>query len=373
MALLGDMYRGVVRGLNMRLACLACILTSHAVAQVHRTRYVPSDAEIHSILEERIDGQHQSVGIVVGVIDSAGPRIISYGALDTHDPRRLDGDTIFEIGSLTKVFTALLLTEKVQRGEVALDNPVSKYLPVPSSTTLQDLATNTSGLPRNPANLVPKDRANPFAGYTRQLLLAALPAEVRPHWEYSNLGYGLLGQALAPDYERAMVTRIAVPLGMDSTGIALGPEEKATLAAGHDEHLAHAPSSDFGALAAAAGLRSSANDLLKFLSAFLGYTKTPLAPAMAAMLAVRKPTTQPGLVNALGWQISTPDALEIVWKDGATAGFTSFLGCNPRARVGVVVLSNTSNSRGVNDIGMHILDGASPLFQLPHRAAVDIK
>ena len=78
-------------------------------------------------------------------------------------------------------------------------------------------------------------------------------------------------------------------------------------------------------------------------------------------------------MNALGWEISTPDALEIVWKDGTTSGYTSFLGCNPRARVGVVVLSNTSTSRGVNDIGMHILDGASPLFQLPHRAAAHIK
>ncbi len=357
----------------MRLAGLACVLTSLAVAQVQRARYVPSDAEILSILEERIDGQHQSVGIVVGVIDSAGQRIISYGALDAHEPRRPDGDTIFEIGSLTKVFTALLLTEKVQHGEAALDDPISKYLPVSSSMTLQDLATNTSGLPRTPANLVPKDLANPFAGYTRQMLFDSLPAEVRPHWEYSNLGYGLLGQALAPDYERAIISRITVPLAMNSTRIRLGSEEKARLAAGHDDHLAPAPSSDFGVLAAAGGLRSSANDLLKFLSAFLGYTKTPLAPAMAAMLDIRKPTTQPGLVNALGWEISTPDALEIVWKDGATTGYTTFLGCNPRAHVGVVVLSNTSTSRGVNDIGMHILDGASPLFQLPHRAAARIK
>lgn len=359
----------------MRLAGPACILTfaSLALGQVQRARYVPSNEEIQSILEERIDGERQSVGIVVGVVDSAGQRIISYGAPDAHDPRRLNGDTIFEIGSLTKVFTALLLAEKVQRGEAALDDPISKYLPVSSSATLQGLAANTSGLPRTPANLAPKDRANPFAGYTREMLLAALPAEVRPHWEYSNLGYGLLGQAIAPDYERAIVAGIAAPLGMSSTRLTPGPEEKARLAGGHDGHLATAPSSDFGALAAAGGLRSSANDLLKFLSALLGYLKTPLAPAMAAMLDVREPTTQPGLVNALGWEISTPDALEIVWKDGTTAGFTSFLGYDPRARVGVVVLSNTSTNRGVNDIGMHILDGPSPLFQLPHHAAGHIQ
>ncbi|HTS51366.1 MAG TPA: serine hydrolase domain-containing protein [Bryobacteraceae bacterium] len=349
----------------MRFVRLAVVfaIASLAAAQVHHARYVPGDAEIHSILEQRIDGKHQSVGIVVGVIDRGGRRVVSYGNLDRGDPRPLNGDTIFEIGSLTKVFTALLLTEMAQHGEVALTDPLSKYLPVRSSITLQDLATNSSGLPRTPANL-PKDRANPFAGYTRQMLLASLPAGVSPHWEYSNLGYAILGQAVAPDYERAIIARIAVPLAMSSTRITLASEEKARLAAGHDDHLAPARLSDFGALAPAAGLRSSANDLLKFLSAFLGYTKTPLAPAMAAMLDVREPTTQPGLVNALGWQISTPDALEIVWKDGATAGFTSFLGCNPRAGVGVVVLSNASTSRGVNDIGMHILDAGSPLFRV---------
>ncbi len=350
------------------LSCarLAVILTiaSLAAAQVHRTRYVPSSDEIRAILDQRIHGQHQSVGIVVGVIDRDGQRVVGYGNLDRADPRPLNGDTIFEIGSLTKVFTALLLTEMAQHGEIALTDPVSKYLPVHSSITLLELATNTSGLPRTPANLVPKDRANPFAGYTRQMLLAALPASVSPHWEYSNLGYGLLGQALAPDYERTIISRIAIPLGMNSTHIALASEERSRLAAGHDGHLAPVSPSDFGALAPAGGLRSSANDLLKFLSAFLGYTRTPLAPAMAAMLDVLRPTTQPGLVNALGWQISTPDALEIVWKDGTTSGFTSFLGCNPRAGVGVVVLSNASTSRGVNDIGMHILDAVSPLFRM---------
>jgi serine-type D-Ala-D-Ala carboxypeptidase/endopeptidase len=350
--------------MTVRAIILVIALVSVASAQVHRSRYVPSNAEIHSILEQRVDGQHQSVGIVVGVIDRDVQRVISYGNLDRGDPRPLNGDTIFEIGSLTKVFTALLLTEKAHRGDVSLDDPVSKYLPLPSSITLQELATNTSGLPRTPANLASKDRADPFAGYTRQMLFASLPVSVSPHWEYSNLGYGLLGQALAPDYDRAIISRISIPLAMNSTHIALASEEKARLAAGHDDHLSLARPSDFGALAAAGALRSSANDLLKFLSAFLGYRKTPLAPAMAAMLDVRRPTTQPGLVNALGWQISTPDALEIIWKDGDTAGFTSFLGCNPRAGVGVVVLSNASTSRGVNDIGMHILDAASPLFRM---------
>ena len=348
-------------------------LASIAGAQVHRAGYVPGNDDIRAILHERVNDEHHDVGIVVGVIDHDGQRVVSYGNLDQRDPRRVNGDSIFEIGSLTKVFTALLLTEMVDRGEAALSDPISKHLPVSGSITLEQLATNTSGLPRNPANLVSKDRDNPFAGYTRHMLLNSLPAGVHPHWEYSNLGYGLLGQALAPDYDGAIRLRIAEPLGMSSTRVALAPGDETRLAIGHDEHLARIPQSDFGALTPAAGLHSSANDLLKLLSAFLGYTRTPLAPAMAATLEIRTPTSRAGLVNALGWQISIPDGMEIAWKDGTTAGYTSFLGYNRNAGVGVVVLSNTSTNRGVNDIGMHLLDSASPFFRLPHRAAARIK
>jgi D-alanyl-D-alanine-carboxypeptidase/D-alanyl-D-alanine-endopeptidase len=127
---------------------------------------VPPDSEIRKILVDRIDTRHQSVGIVVGVVDPQGRRIIAYGKLDAGDDRILDGNTLFEIGSVTKVFTSLLLADMVQRGEVELDDPVSKYLPsevkVPNdgkrAITLVDLATHTSGLPRMPNNFAPKTR-----------------------------------------------------------------------------------------------------------------------------------------------------------------------------------------------------------------------
>ncbi len=330
--------------------------TSIASAQVHRAGYIPSQEEIHSILEQRVEGERKSTGIVVGVVDATGQRVVSY-------PDALNGDTLFEVGSLTKVFTALLLSDLVQHGEAALNDPISKYLPpgvkVDPSITLEDLATHTSGLPRMPTNFTADH-------YTREMLfdfVSSYRATANVSWKYSNLGYGLLAQALASDYESALRSRITEPLDMISTSITLGSKEQSRLAIGHDDRLTPVPASDFGALAAAAGLRSSANDLLKFLSAFLGYSKTPLAPAMARMTVVRRATSVPGLTNALGWEISMPDGWEIVWKDGTTPGYSSFLGCNTKARVGVVVLSNTSSERGVNDIGMYILDGASQLFR----------
>src|SRR6185437_13514122 len=158
--------------LDLCLATLAFLQV--AVAQSSVNAGVPNDSEIRNILIERIDKDHQSVGIVVGVIDATGQRIIAYGNLDKGDNRPLNGDTVFEIGSVTKVFTSLLLADMVQRGEVALTDPVAKYLPpqvkVPErggkKITLVDLATHTSGLPRLPTNLKPRDPNNPYADYS---------------------------------------------------------------------------------------------------------------------------------------------------------------------------------------------------------------
>ena len=192
-----------------------------------------SDAEIARILAERIDTQRQSVGIVVGVLEPGGRRVISHGSATKGEARRLDGETVFEIGSITKVFTALLLADAVERGEVALTEPVAKFLPasvrVPErgrAITLGDLASHVSGLPRLPSNMTPKDANNPYADYTVEQLYAFLSThqlgrDVGAQYEYSNLGGGLLGHVLAlragMSYEALVEARITRPLGMTST------------------------------------------------------------------------------------------------------------------------------------------------------------
>src|ERR1700691_2756108 len=150
------------------------ILTAIGDAQPPAASLIPPDSEIRGILMQRVDEYHQSVGIVVGMTGPDGRKVVSYGALEKGDPRVLNGDTVFEIGSVTKVFTSLLLSDMVQRGQVALTDPVAKYLPAGvrmpqrngKQITLQDLATHTSGLPRIPANLKPMDSANPYADYS---------------------------------------------------------------------------------------------------------------------------------------------------------------------------------------------------------------
>jgi len=348
---------------------------------------VLGSGEIREILVKRIDQQKQAVGIVVGVIEPTGRRVVAYGNLANGDPRTLDGDTIFEIGSVTKIFTSLLLADMVNRKEVALDDPAAKYLPehvkmperngkASSSTrpiTLHDLSTHTSGLPRLPSNMKPKDLRNPYADYSVDDLYQFLSSYTLPRdpgsdlegseFEYSNLGGGLLGHVLAnragTDYESLIGTRITRPLSMPDTGITLSPSMQQRMATGHTGMLAPTPNWDLPTLAGAGALRSSANDMLTFLEAFLGYKETPLAPAMQAMLEVRRPLGQGNI--GLGWIIMSAHDREIATHDGGTGGFRSWVGYDPKERIGVVVLSNASTPIGVFDIGIHLLDPKWPL------------
>lgn len=364
-------------------ACGMFIPMSGACAQSLPNSPVPPDSEIRRILADRIAGAWKGVGIVVGVIEPKGTRVVAYGSLDQGDKRTLDGDTIFEIGSVTEVFTSLLLADMVQRGEVALSDPVAKYLPegvkVPERggrrITLEDLATHTSGLPRLPSNLKPANPENPYADYSEARLYQFLSTykmwrDVGSGFEYSNLGGGLLGHALARragmSYEALVTSRIAQPLHLRSTRITLSAEMKARLAVGHNARLVAVPNFDYQALAGSGALRSTANDLMVFVAANLGYTKSPLAPAMAAMLKVRRPTTIPGTEMALGWVVASDG---IVWRNGSTAGYRSFVGYEPKSRLGVAVLSNTFTNTGLNDIGMHLLDARIPLANPPKAPA----
>jgi serine-type D-Ala-D-Ala carboxypeptidase/endopeptidase len=333
---------------------------------------VSSTDEIREILVKRIDHQKQAAGIVVGVIEPDGRRVVAHGSLDRGDPRTVDGDTIFEIGSISKVFTSLLLAEMVNRKEVALDDPAAKYLPetvkMPErsgkSITLLDLSTHSSGLPALPSNLKVKDPRNPYADYSVDDLYEflsgyTLPRDSGSEFEYSNLGGGLLGHVLAcragTDYESLIRSRITQPLSMPDTGITLSSSTKQRMATGHNAMLAPVPNWDLPSLAGAGALRSSANDMLTFLEAFLGYKESPLAPAMKAMLEVRR---RAGKIEVgLGWFILGEGA----WHNGGTGGFRAFAGCDPKARIGVVVLSNAATASGVDDIGSHLLNPKVPL------------
>jgi len=368
---------------SLVILCVGLLGVS-ALAQPAGPASLASNAEIQKILAERVDISRQSPSIVVGVIEPAGRRIVVYGHASTSATMPLDGDTLFEIGSMSKVFTSLLLAEAVQRGEVALTDPISKYLPagvkVPQrgrAITLQDLASHASGLPRLPGNMNPKDPENPYADYSVEQLYQflssyQLPRDVGETYEYSNLGAGLLGHILAlkagTDYESLVKSRIAGPLGMTSTSITLGPALKPRLAPGYDRMLQPTKNWDLPSLAGAGALRSSANDMLTFLAAELGYTQTPLAPAMKAMLQPRRSAGGPGMEVALAWHVFSANGKTIFWHNGGTGGYRTFMGFDAEARTGVVVLTNAGSLAGPDDIGRHLLDPKSPLLQANSQA-----
>jgi serine-type D-Ala-D-Ala carboxypeptidase/endopeptidase len=166
------------------------------------------------------------------------------------------------------------------------------------------------------------------------------------------------------DDEALIRSRILAPLGMNSTSIALSSDMMARLAVGHGSPIETVPNRGLPTFAGAGALRSTANDLLTFLGTVLGYTDATLASAMAEMLTVRIPTGKPELDIALGWMVRIREHDEIVWHSGGTGGYRSFLGYLRNARVGVVVLSNTSVAAG-DDIGLHLLDARLPLSAGP--------
>ena len=300
--------------------------------------------------------------------------MVAYGHLNQGDSRSVNGETMFEIGSVTKVFTSLLLADMVQRGEVSLDDPVAKFLPsdvkVPERDgkriTLIDLATHTSGLPRLPTNLAYRSVKNPYADYSAAdlyqfLSTYQLKRDIGKKYEYSNLGGGLLGLALSQcagmDYGELVRKRICIPLGMTSTTSRLDADMQWRRSVGHDRTMQPTANWDHGPATAGAGeLWSDANDLLIFLAANLGYAQTPLAQAMATTLNVRRPTGMKGLEIALAWHITTKRGRQMVWHNGGTGGYRSFIGFDPQSRVGVVALSNAFTWEGVDDIGRHFLD-----------------
>jgi CubicO group peptidase (beta-lactamase class C family) len=343
---------------------------------------LPSDGDIRTMLTERVDalaGRADDVGIVVGVVGPQGRRVISYGHLNQGDPRPVNGDTVFEIGSVSKVFTALLLAEMVRKGEVALTDPVAKYLPVGvkiperngRAITLLDLATHTSGLPFMPNELSAFNDSGGTKNSDAQLyqFLAhyQLSHDIGAEWDYSNIGYWLLGQALAcragMDYENLLEARVVAPLKLTSTAITLSPKMKADLAVGHNALLQ--PSQSFsavppyGSMAAAGGLVSTVNDMLSFLSATIGYQGSPLAPGMATMLSVRRPMPQSRTQQALGWVVIGQGDDQLIVHEGGTWGYASYVAWDPKKRVGVVVLSNQLTS--VDDIARHLLRPNIPL------------
>jgi CubicO group peptidase (beta-lactamase class C family) len=361
-----------------------------AVSSIRAQSALPTDAEILAIIKQRVD-EKRSAGIVVGVIDPDGrQRIVSYGDPGPGQPA-LDGNTVFEIGSISKVFTSTVLAQLVQEGKVRLEDPAQKYLPATvhlptrngKEITLGNLAMQNSGLPRMPSNFKPADQANPYADYTVQQLYDFLSGyqltrDPGAEFEYSNLGVGLLGHILSRatglSYEELERQRVWQPLGMTNTAITFTPWMKAHLAIGHDPQGQVTANWDLPTLAGAGAIRSTTNDMLKFLDANLHPERGALQRAMAFARVERAPAGNMRI--GLNWLTAHANPDTIVWHNGGTGGYRTFIGFEPSRKTGVVVMTN-SGGEGADDIGFHILNSVLPLKPKPaprkERTVIDVR
>jgi hypothetical protein len=226
-----------------------------------------------------------------------------------------------------------------------------------------------------------KNPDNPYADYTVEqmydfLSRHQLTRDIGEKYEYSNYGAGLLGHLLTlkagMNYETLVTKRICAPLKMTSTAVKLSPDMQARLAQGHNEVLRPASNWDIPALAGAGALHSTANDMLLFVAANLGFTKSALTPVMQKTHATQNSTGATNLEIALGWHILKKDGSEIVWHNGGTGGYRSFIGFDKSKGLGVVVLSNSTND--IDDIGRHLLKSKFELAKIePAKERTTIK
>jgi CubicO group peptidase (beta-lactamase class C family) len=338
--------------------------------------------EVKTSVRQRVDYGY-CPGIVVGLMNTNGASYFSYGSIDLDGGSAVNENTLFEIGSITKIFTTTLLADMAERGELELTNAIQSYLPegIEAPTwfggeiSLTHLATHTSGLPSAPSNLLVAEGSNPFAGYTEQQMYEFLDTYTLTRapgtYEYSNYGMGLLGQLLArqagTDYPTLVVTRIADELGLADTRIELTSAQQTRLAKGYSG-VVPIPPFEMTALEAAGDLRSTAKDLLTFLAANRGWLTTRLQPAMTEAQRSRYSTGTPGLSVGLGWHLYTVSSGTAVWHNGATIGQRAFAGFMRNGRTLAVALANSDFD--VTDIGFHLLDTTAPLATVRRPATV---
>ena len=285
----------------------------------------------------------------------------------------MNENTLFDIGSITKTFTTLLLADMVKQGIVNLNDPIEKYLPanvkVPQydgvKITLEDLASHTSGLPEWPSNIWLNNNVGVFnLNYNETMLYqglsnTVLTREPGSQFQYSSFGIGLLAHILSVkagvQYEQLVKHRILDVLGMNDTKITLSPNEiKNRFSMGHQDgkEITTPPIPEI--VAGAGAFRSTAADLLKYTSANLGFLHTKLDDAIQLYHLIIHPIIPANPMNyseyvALDWRVITNLGTETLSHEGAINGWNSLVGFIPTKQIGVVLLCSCDSK----DVDMH--------------------
>jgi serine-type D-Ala-D-Ala carboxypeptidase/endopeptidase len=345
-----------------------CLAVMNAVAA---PSLIP--ARVAQAIHDRVDAG-QNPTIVIAVVDGDKSDVEAFGKLDNGNAP--SSATVYEIGSVSKTFTATLLAQFVVNKQLRLDQPLSTLLPgfsIPSkdgkAITLAEVAEQNSGLPRLPTNLSPADPTDPYIDYDatklRQFLASyTLPRDPGTKYEYSNLAVGLLGYAMAQhvgsNYSALLTSTIFDPLQMTESSVAMGKGDVPGMAGGHDAFGKSVPNWHFDTLAAAGGIRSTGADMLRYLQANMGVLNSPLLPAMRLAQTPRTSTEVQANQIGLIWMTQHDGSgHDVVWHNGMTGGYASFVGFTADHKHGVVILTNAEVS--VDDLGFATLLADWPL------------
>jgi CubicO group peptidase (beta-lactamase class C family) len=331
-------------------------------------------ARLSDTVAARLEQAETAACVAAGVVGETTE--VATGCTPGAGPASFDAHSFFEIGSISKGFTGLILADMVRKGEVSLDDPASKYaragakLPLRAGRpiTLRDLVTQTSGLPRMPPIFKPADPRNPYADFNEDKLydaLARTPDAPDPKYEYSNFGFMWLSDMLArragKTYEALLSERVLVPLGMKETGITLTDAQRRRFVQGHDATYAPTAHWDFAPNVGGVGaIRSTLSDMLILARALAGREDTPLKDTIALALQPMRPA---GPKNETGFAWITYDrgGAPIRWHNGGTGGFASMIAINPSTHTAAVVLSDAQTA--FDDLGLHLADPALPMKQ----------
>ena len=316
----------------------------------------PWEVLVSAVISKQIRDKRK-LGIVVGIFDNGKIAFRSYGRAALRGKATLNKNSIFEIGSVTKVFTAIAIAALVRKGKLELEDPVTKHVPELeggplSGTTLESLATHTSGLPAMFLQEHIKDPLNPFKDLTeRQFLDAANVLEklepkpsFSPLNNYSNIGATLLGIVVSRtsgiSYSDFVLREVVHPLNLGNTYFEV-PEVAATkFLQGHNAELQETPHWDFKVFAPAGALHASAVDMMKFVEANIE-SDSQSSESILVDLAYTQNLRAFGkdLDIGLGWFFDKKT--NVHYHRGGTLGFTSIVAFQKRKKLGLVILSNT--------------------------------
>jgi CubicO group peptidase (beta-lactamase class C family) len=350
-----------------------------------------SENDLRAALEQRFKGDRTGACIAAAAIEN-GTTASAYVCADAKSDRAFDEHTAFEIGSVSKTMTAALLAEFIGRGEIALDDPLSKLLPpgtiVPSfngsQITIGNIVTHTSGLPSFPWRMT--DIQDPYARLTEADLLGTLAATQLTRapgsrWEYSNFAMMVLSYALAKrsgtDFETLLRERLLSPLGMSDTYIAKRPPN-VRVAQGHLSNAMPARPWNFHVdMAGVGGVRATLPDMVRYLEGELGTRETAITAALTR--TQEQVASVGGHTMGMNWEIlSTANIANghtIIMHSGETGGYSSFVAFDRTAKLAVVLLSDTAlaNLGGLGMLGLHLLDPSLPVGAPRTVASADVK